>query len=140
MFTKYSRLEQYNGKAALTIKSCKDYRKRTRLSFHWDAFGIKGMVWEKTVSANFDGAWWTTASVCRHLALGYHVMVTRAKPRQASLQAHMPGVCRSPCLGSATTHDRFADSFAWVCRTACLGLFWPAPELCWPPRVPSPYD
>jgi len=27
------------------------------LSFHWDiAFGIEGIVWEKTVNANFSGA------------------------------------------------------------------------------------
>lgn len=33
--------------------SCKDIRGRIRLSFHWDVFDIKGMIWKKMVSFNF---------------------------------------------------------------------------------------
>jgi hypothetical protein len=32
-------------------------QERPGLSFYWDAFGIEGMVWKKTISANFGGAW-----------------------------------------------------------------------------------
>jgi hypothetical protein len=31
---------------------------RVELFFYWDAFSIKKMIWKKTISANFGGAWW----------------------------------------------------------------------------------
>jgi hypothetical protein len=49
-------LEQCNDKDALATERCKDCKGRVGLSFYWDAFGIKDMVWKKTVSANFGGA------------------------------------------------------------------------------------
>jgi hypothetical protein len=63
---KYGELEQCNDKVVLIIESCKDCRGMVWLSFHWDAFGIERMVWQKIVCANFGGAWWG----CKHLALG----------------------------------------------------------------------
>jgi hypothetical protein len=30
---------------------------RVELFFYWDAFSIKKMIWKKTISANFGGAW-----------------------------------------------------------------------------------
>jgi len=50
-------LEQCNGRVALVIESCKDCR-GVELSFYWDVFGIEGMIYEKTISANFSRAWW----------------------------------------------------------------------------------
>jgi hypothetical protein len=41
------------------------------LSFYWDAFDIERMVWEKTVSANFSGAWWG-ASVTVYLDIKHY--------------------------------------------------------------------
>jgi hypothetical protein len=38
------------------MESCKDSQGKERLSFHWDAFGIEGIVQEKMVSSNFGGA------------------------------------------------------------------------------------
>jgi len=49
-------LEQCNDRDALATERCKDCRGRVGLSFYWDVFGIKDMVWKKTVSANFGGA------------------------------------------------------------------------------------
>jgi len=46
-------LEQCNDRDSLATKSCKDCKGRVGLSFHWDAFGIKGIVHEKTASVNF---------------------------------------------------------------------------------------
>jgi len=42
--------------ACPATKRCKDCRGRVGLSFYWDAFDIKGMVWEKMVNVNFGGA------------------------------------------------------------------------------------
>jgi len=49
-------LKQCNDRDSLATESCKDCKGRERLSFHWDAFGIEGMVHEKTVSASFGVA------------------------------------------------------------------------------------
>jgi hypothetical protein len=49
------------------LESCKNCRRREGVSFHWDiTFGIEGIVWEKTVNANFSGARYG----CRFQTLG----------------------------------------------------------------------
>jgi len=48
-------LEQCNVRASLATESCKDCKERVELSFHWDAFGIEGMVGEKMVSSDLEG-------------------------------------------------------------------------------------
>jgi hypothetical protein len=41
--------------ACPATEKCKDYRGRVGLSFYWNVFDIKGMVWEKMVNVNFGG-------------------------------------------------------------------------------------
>jgi hypothetical protein len=57
---------------------------RVGLSFHWDAFGIEGMVEEKMVSVDFGGA------------AGFKLLTpsARARPTRLGLQNRVPGVCR----------------------------------------------
>jgi len=41
--------------ACPATEKCKHYRGRVGLSFYWNVFDIKGMVWEKMVNVNFGG-------------------------------------------------------------------------------------
>jgi hypothetical protein len=49
-------LKQCNDEVALATESWKDCRRRVGLSFHYDTFGIEGMVGEGMVSSDFGGA------------------------------------------------------------------------------------
>ncbi|KAJ6987670.1 hypothetical protein NC653_020808 [Populus alba x Populus x berolinensis] len=68
--TKYCRLEQCNGKAALATKSFKECMGRMRLYFHWDAFCIEWMVKEKMITSIFGGHGRATDPGCWHLTHG----------------------------------------------------------------------
>jgi len=49
-------LEQCNSSPALATKSYKGNGGGVELLFHYDAFGIEGMIEEKMVTSSFGGA------------------------------------------------------------------------------------
>jgi hypothetical protein len=135
----HCRLEQYSSRTTLATESCKDYRGRVGLFFHWEAFDIKWMVWKKMVGANFGEAWWgckhlalsllcpaTKSSKgyrgwgcaldCRHLALGLHALGVRDKPVCLAADPRKQ-VCKTTYMGSA-------EPCAWV-QTSTLGFVDP---------------
>jgi len=57
-------LKQYNSNSALATKSCKRNGGGVGLSFHWDTFGIEGIIREKMVTLSFGGAALDVSHAC----------------------------------------------------------------------------
>jgi hypothetical protein len=105
------------------LESCKNCRRRVGLSFHWDiTFGIEGIVWEKTVNANFSGARYG----CRFQAadtwhLGCHALPQRV-PKAARGCVRLCPKLKTPGAEAAMPWVLGPDPRAWGLQTRALDL------------------
>jgi hypothetical protein len=131
--SKHCGLKQCNDNPTLAIKSCKGNREGVRMSFHCDAFDIKGMIKEKMVTSSFDGATLGVShartSRVSTLGAGADLPLRRVRPER-----HV--VLGLACLALGVNQDRVPTWGHLTLGLPCPRLTaGPAPHTARPGRV-----